>query len=245
MLKVGNKPLIMAHAGGKAHGPENSVDAVEASLARGAEIIEVDVRKSREGKLYCYHGPFGLAEIYRFESWERINALLGVNSLEEIVDVVRDRAVIFLDIKEIGVTAADIDAVCSGVRDNTWVAAMDMDWFELGDGPRLKGKYRRVKNLPGLGFERMYKRAWSLGLDAIKLLPWQATDENVWKLTHARLGHMIEPILGSGPGYVNKVKQLGSLWYSVDDLDKVPEWMSDVENARGNKKASAVPMQRF
>jgi len=52
--------LVAAHrAGGMQAGktlyPENSIAAVEASIAMGAEIVEVDIRRSKDGQLVVMH----------------------------------------------------------------------------------------------------------------------------------------------------------------------------------------------
>ena len=50
------KPMICAHRGDTSQGAiENSISAVEAALATGAEMIEIDVQMTSDGILICHH----------------------------------------------------------------------------------------------------------------------------------------------------------------------------------------------
>lgn len=49
------KPLIVAHRGGAALAAENTVAAFKAAAAAGADAIETDVRRTRDGALVCLH----------------------------------------------------------------------------------------------------------------------------------------------------------------------------------------------
>ena len=53
------KPMICAHRGDTSHGAiENSINAVDAALATGAEMIEIDVQMTSDGVLICHHDEF-------------------------------------------------------------------------------------------------------------------------------------------------------------------------------------------
>ena len=49
------RPTIVAHRGAWARAPENSVAALEAAIAGGFEIAEIDVRRSKDGQLCILH----------------------------------------------------------------------------------------------------------------------------------------------------------------------------------------------
>ena len=49
------KPTIVAHRGAWARAPENSVPALEAAIAAGFEIAEIDVRRAKDGQLHVLH----------------------------------------------------------------------------------------------------------------------------------------------------------------------------------------------
>jgi glycerophosphoryl diester phosphodiesterase len=47
--------IVIAHRGGAALAPENSVAALKAAQAAGADAIETDIRQTRDGALVCIH----------------------------------------------------------------------------------------------------------------------------------------------------------------------------------------------
>jgi glycerophosphoryl diester phosphodiesterase len=49
------QPLVIAHRGGAALAPENTLDAFDNGLALGADGIELDVRLSRDGQVVVHH----------------------------------------------------------------------------------------------------------------------------------------------------------------------------------------------
>lgn len=110
---------IIAHRGASAERPECTLSAIERAIETGATATEVDVRTSRDGRLYILHdatldrttdgeGPAGdltLAELQELDagSWfdpkyrgERIPSLI------EAVVACRDRIDLMLDLKEQG-----------------------------------------------------------------------------------------------------------------------------------------------
>lgn len=49
------RPLVQAHRGNHEYAPENSLRAFEAAIAVGADIVELDVRQTRDGVLMVMH----------------------------------------------------------------------------------------------------------------------------------------------------------------------------------------------
>src|SRR3989344_5455848 len=115
-LKGRKTPLIMAHAGGLSHGRENSVDAVLNSSKYVPDIVEIDVRKTKDNALLCYHGsiPFGLAlaQFFCFLTESTIRRLIGqVNTLSDIIESVSVNSILYLDIKDSKINSEDISSV--------------------------------------------------------------------------------------------------------------------------------------
>ena len=50
------RPLVIAHRGQSAQGPENTLDSFARAIDLGAEVIEGDVQMSRDGRLAMMHG---------------------------------------------------------------------------------------------------------------------------------------------------------------------------------------------
>ncbi len=111
------KPLISAHRGGPVPGyPENALKTFQYSIDAGADIIECDIRYSKDGMLVLMHDRSlsrtttgeGLVSDYTLEELKRIE-LVDVNglptgekipTLKETLDWARNKAVLHLDIKE-------------------------------------------------------------------------------------------------------------------------------------------------
>lgn len=50
-------PWLIAHRGGAREAPENTLPAFENAAALGADVIETDVRRSRDGVVMVFHDP--------------------------------------------------------------------------------------------------------------------------------------------------------------------------------------------
>lgn len=106
--------LIAAHrgvAGGNI--PCNSMPAFKTALAQGADMIELDVSRSRDGVLYVYHPgtepvfllsdrlisdmTHGEVDKLRFVNQDRTPTAWGVERLEDVLSFLRGRCFINLD----------------------------------------------------------------------------------------------------------------------------------------------------
>lgn len=54
LLDIGAKPVI-AHRGGRAHAPENTLEAMRLGIAAGADAIELDVHRCADGEIVVIH----------------------------------------------------------------------------------------------------------------------------------------------------------------------------------------------
>ena len=54
-LRGGHRPVIIAHRGSSASAPENTMAAFRRAAEEGADMIELDVRMSRDGHLVVHH----------------------------------------------------------------------------------------------------------------------------------------------------------------------------------------------
>ena len=111
-------PFLIAHRGFSADAPENTLAAFERALDAGADVIECDVQLSGDGVAIVMHDPRvdrttnGRGAV-RDLSWEQIRRLDAgyparfgaafagqrVPRLEELLDLARGRAAVFVEIK--------------------------------------------------------------------------------------------------------------------------------------------------
>jgi glycerophosphoryl diester phosphodiesterase len=52
---TGKKPLVIAHRGASGHRPENTLSAYELAVEQGADMIEVDLHRTRDGAVVVTH----------------------------------------------------------------------------------------------------------------------------------------------------------------------------------------------
>jgi len=116
MLKIG-------HRGAGKEIPENTIASFNAALDAGMDAVELDVRRTKDGKLIVFHdekmkrltGAGGSIGDYTLAELERMKVLgsdYGIPTLDEVLDAVGDKAKsILIEIKEVGTEKAIVDTV--------------------------------------------------------------------------------------------------------------------------------------
>jgi glycerophosphoryl diester phosphodiesterase len=98
-VKTGELVLI-SHRGGKGFGPENTLESLARALEYGVEMVETDVRISRDGVPLIHHSPFIglhlLSHLYMAEIREKAPQ---IPTLEEYIYMAGKRCAINLEIK--------------------------------------------------------------------------------------------------------------------------------------------------
>jgi len=95
---VSRRGLVCAHRGASRKLPDNSMEAFVAAIASGCDLIETDVRRrADDGALVLAH-----------DTWD---VVAGVVELEALVDLARGRIGLDLEICEVGLERALVDAV--------------------------------------------------------------------------------------------------------------------------------------
>lgn len=94
---MSRRGLVCAHRGASLKLPDNSMPAFVEAIASGCEVIETDVRLRADGRLVLAH-----------DTWDVVE---GVVELEALVDLARGRIGLDLEIVEVGLERALVDAV--------------------------------------------------------------------------------------------------------------------------------------
>ena len=107
-------PVIVAHRGASSTHPENTLSAFEAAVELGADVVELDVRLSRDGVPVVMHDPDvdrttdGSGAVHELTAAEirRLNAgtaesPAGVPTLREVLELASGRAGVALEIKNV------------------------------------------------------------------------------------------------------------------------------------------------
>jgi glycerophosphoryl diester phosphodiesterase len=118
------KPFsIIGHRGAAGRLPENTLKSINYAINVGVDIVEVDVRATRDNVLVVFHD----ADFKRLAdvdvtvrsveySWIKSSILINgehVPLLEEVIDVVKDKVGLFIEIKEPDTTKGVIELVRS------------------------------------------------------------------------------------------------------------------------------------
>ena len=108
-------PLVIAHRGDSSRALENSLDAIRLALSVPADMIEVDIRKSRDDQLYLMHdGNTGRTadraiDIEHSTSEDiaevRLNNGEPVPTLKDAVDLIQGRVALNIEVKSDGAGA--------------------------------------------------------------------------------------------------------------------------------------------
>lgn len=96
---------------------ENSVEVFKMADSKPyIQAIELDVRKSKDGVLYCYHGNlFQYLFILKLHlPFAELKKRYGAPTLTEVLDVISPGKVLILDMKDTKVTKEDIASVFAG-----------------------------------------------------------------------------------------------------------------------------------
>lgn len=107
--EIFKKTLCIAHRGDTQIGVENTLPAIESALKLGVDGIEVDLQITRDGRVILFHdddlrrladrpqsiGDLDLADIRSV----RLQKEGTIPSLEELLDLVRDRCLLNLEVK--------------------------------------------------------------------------------------------------------------------------------------------------
>ena len=110
------KPLIIAHRGASKLAHENTLEAFGKAIELGADMIELDVRKTRDGVLAVIHDPkIGNAQVGRHDYGELENlareAGFHLPTLEEVLVLVQGKIRLDMELKETGYEAEAVRTV--------------------------------------------------------------------------------------------------------------------------------------
>jgi glycerophosphoryl diester phosphodiesterase len=104
-------PAIVAHRGASSTRPENTLGSFEQAIALGAQIVELDVRLSRDGVAVVMHDPIvdrttnGTGFVHELTAAQlaslRVGADAAVPTLADALETVSGRAALAVEIKNI------------------------------------------------------------------------------------------------------------------------------------------------
>lgn len=129
--------MIFAHRGYSLKYPENTLTAFKKAFEMGADGIELDVRLSKDGKLYIFHDDnlsriFGVDKKGKDMSFEEIESFRyrgeRVPSLEEVLEIIPEGRWVIVEVKEFdaGEMAAQM-VIEKGLKNRAIFSSFDHD----------------------------------------------------------------------------------------------------------------------
>jgi len=120
------RPIIIAHRGASAYAEDNTLESFEEALRAGADMIEFDVRRTKDGILIAHHDRFvhgkPVSGLTYGEIEEDLRARhVHVPRLEEVLDFARGRIGMDVEIKEEGYEDQLIELVRSRFGEDGFV----------------------------------------------------------------------------------------------------------------------------
>ncbi len=251
MASDASPPLVIAHRGDSKREQENSLAAVKAAVAAGADMVEVDVRRTEDGIFVCAHDPdlsrlAGDAQVIADLTLEKVQTIarrarVDVPRLADVLGAARFRTAagggigVLLDLKP-ELAPADVKRIAEIV----WASEMASNAvFGLRD-PVLLSDVRSV--LPEARTLAFYKNDADFdafvagGVDAIRI--W---DGDQAAMARAQSVGMPIWVTAGGPGTeqpvgaitAERVRALAASGISgliVDDPLAVSQWLRDIVN---------------
>lgn len=149
-------PLVIAHRGASGEAPENTLHACELAIEQGADVLEIDVRRTADGEVVLFHDEdlvrttnvrqvfperspwllkdFTLAELRMLDagSWnDQRFAGARIPTLDEILELAGDRVGLLIEMKQPSRDPGLAPAVAAKLegrdRDNVVVASIDRE----------------------------------------------------------------------------------------------------------------------
>lgn len=104
-----NKFLVVAHRGASAYEPENTLRAIRRAIEIGADVVEIDVRLTKDGYPVVIHDETvdrttngsGLVNEFSLDELRKLDAGKGekIPLLSEVLDLVAGKIDVFIEIK--------------------------------------------------------------------------------------------------------------------------------------------------
>lgn len=107
-LSIGiNKKLIIAHRGAPSDGRENTIESFDRAIALGADMIEFDVRKTKDEVFIVYHDEFIQGNPVIESTFEAIGQIaknqgFHIPTVEEVLRFARGKIKLDVELKEEG-----------------------------------------------------------------------------------------------------------------------------------------------
>jgi glycerophosphoryl diester phosphodiesterase len=152
--------LIVAHRGASADARENTLEAFQKAVEFGADMVELDVRKSKDGVLVVFHDEVIDGKKIRSLTYADLNAIAKtrqyqVPTLEQALACISGKLSVQIELKETGYESRVADLALSSIKSHDFYIIS----FNLSSLKVLRRQYPEVRT--GLIMGSSLKRIWA------------------------------------------------------------------------------------
>jgi len=218
----------MAHRGGDCFAEENSIAAIKQSLKLSPDIIEIDLRKSTDNVIYCYHGN-NFQYIFTSFFFKKKLAKLKQNypsiaTLKEINAIIPQNTILLLDIKDTTITKQEIIQLMQDTKAmQILIASRSLNYLQkLGTIPK---NYKKVCN-GGIFFLGLNKKQFCKSdINIIELFHWDFNQKNITLLKKNNKQAALAAWFLSRKKYKSRCFKHNSFWIWDYDLPKLKKYL--------------------
>lgn len=144
------KKIIIAHRGASAYAKENTIESFEKAIEMGADMIEFDVRKTKDNIFIACHDELIDNKAINELTYEEIKRIFNnIITIEEILKLVKGRIKLDIELKEKGYEKEVIELVLKYFKKHEFIITS----FNDSSLKTIKNTYSNLKTGLILGKE--------------------------------------------------------------------------------------------
>lgn len=208
-------PLVVGHRGASSFKPDNTMASFRQAIADGADMIELDVRKTIDGELVLYHdwyldSDFGVSKPAATATFDELSAYcltrgILLTTLDEVLGEFADKIPLNIELKAGGYEQDVLDAIGRYKMADGFLLSSFFPWVIL----KLKSLNSRIKT------------GWIVGQEQVLFLNQFGGPPVEWLfgLMKAESAHLHYKIITAGLIKHFHSKGISVQAWTVDDLD--------------------------
>ena len=140
------KKLIIAHRGAPSYAKENTIESFKKAMALGADMIEFDVRRTKDNIFIVYHGEFIKNKPIKALPYEKINKMVrtqgfSIPTVEEVLKYTRGKIKLDVELKEEGYEKEMVELLSKYFKEDQYVITS----FNDSSLKIIKDNYPKIK----------------------------------------------------------------------------------------------------
>jgi len=121
-----NEKLIIAHRGAPSHAKENTIESFEKAMVLGADMIEFDVRRTKDNVLIAFHdemiqGQFAKDLTYGAISQMAMHQGFGIPTVEQVLKWAKGKIRLDVELKEEHYEKESVELLCRYLEEDQFM----------------------------------------------------------------------------------------------------------------------------